>query len=80
MLRKEIFDICKEKENKIDNNELSILIMGGSQSAKVFGEKITQIIIQCYKKNIKFKVYQQCLDKQMQDIKEIYEKNKVNFE
>ena len=54
--------------------------MGGSQSAKVFGEKITNTIVQCYKRNIKFKIYQQCLDKQMQDIKEIYEKNKVNFE
>ena len=53
--------------------------MGGSQSAKVFGEKITETIIECYKNNIRPKIYQQCLDEQMKDIGEIYKKYKVNF-
>ena len=79
LLRKEIFDICKEKENKIDNNELSILIMGGSQSARIFGEKIPEIVVSCYKQNIKLKIYQQCLSKQMDQIKKIYDKYKINF-
>tara|TARA_Y100001970_G_scaffold95263_1_gene120046 strand:+ start:11537 stop:12625 length:1089 start_codon:yes stop_codon:yes gene_type:complete len=80
LLREEIFELKKNNNKKKNNQELSVLIMGGSQSAKVFGEKITNTIVQCYKRNIKFKIYQQCLDKQMQDIKEIYGKNKVNFE
>tara|TARA_B100000029_G_C17511791_1_gene936548 strand:- start:275 stop:1363 length:1089 start_codon:yes stop_codon:yes gene_type:complete len=78
LLRKEIFALEKAN-NKKNNGELSVLIMGGSQSAKVFGEKIPQIIVQCYKKNMKFKIYQQCLDKQMKEIEEIYDKHKINF-
>ena len=78
LLRKEIFELKKENKNNSEN-ELSILIMGGSQSAKVFGEKITETIIECYKNNIRPKIYQQCLDEQMKDIGEIYKKYKVNF-
>ena len=79
LIREEIFQLEKNHKKNQNSQDLSVLIMGGSQSAKVFGEKITQIIIQCYKKNIKFKVYQQCLDNQMKSIQEIYEKNQVNF-
>ena len=78
LLRKEIFELEKIHKKK-DNEELSVLIMGGSQSAKVFGEKITQVIIQCYKKNIKLKIYQQCLERQMKAIEEIYNKHQINF-
>jgi len=78
LLRKEIFELEKDRDKK-DNKELSILIMGGSQSAKVFGEKIPGIIVQCYKKDIKLKIYQQCLDKQMKEIEEIYNKHKISF-
>ena len=80
LLRKEIFELEKVYKKKDNNEELSVLIMGGSQSAKVFGEKITQTIVQCYKKNIKLKVYQQCLEKQVREIEEIYNEHKISFE
>ena len=70
LLRKEIFELEKDRDKK-NNEELSVLIIGGSQSAKVFGEKIPEIIVQCYKKNIKLKIYQQCLEKQMKEIEKI---------
>ena len=54
--------------------------MGGSQSAKIFGEKIPEIIVSCYKQKMKLKIYQQCLSKQMDQIKKIYDKYKINFE
>ncbi len=78
LLRKEIFELKKnyEKDNK---EELTILVMGGSQSAKVFGEKITETIVQCYKKNIKLKIYQQCLETQKHEIEKIYNQHKINF-
>ena len=79
LLRKEIFQLEKDYKKKEDNEELSVLIMGGSQSAKVFGEKITQVIVQCYKNNIKLKIYQQCLEEQMKSIEEIYSKHKIRF-
>ena len=78
ILRKEIFDL-KASQNKKNSKELNLLIMGGSQSAKIFGENITKVIVQCYKKNIKLKIFQQFLEQQMREIKEIYENNKVDF-
>jgi len=78
LLRKEIFELEKNHDKK-ENEELSVLIMGGSQSAKVFGEKIPEIIVQCCKKNIKLKIYQQCLEKQIKEIEEIYDKHKISF-
>ena len=38
----------KELSNK---EEFVILIIGGSQSAKVFGEILPEIIIKCFQKN-----------------------------
>tara|TARA_B100000945_G_C20426910_1_gene621087 strand:- start:6761 stop:7846 length:1086 start_codon:yes stop_codon:yes gene_type:complete len=77
-LRKEIFQIEKIYKEK-NNPDLTLLIMGGSQSAEVFGEKIPEIIVECYKRKIKFKIFQQCLDKQIKKIEEIYKKNNINF-
>ena len=78
-LRNNIFDI-HQKRSINSNNELSILIMGGSQSAKVFGDEIPEIIKKCYANDIKFNVYQQCLDYQKSNIKNIYKKLNINFE
>ena len=77
LLRKEIFQI-KNNYLKKNTDKLSILIIGGSQSAKVFGEKITEIIVQCSKANINFNIYQQCQEEQMLKIKGVYDKHKVS--
>ena len=77
LLRKEIFQI-KNNYLKKNTDKLSILIIGGSQSAKVFGEKITEIIVQCSKANINFNIYQQCQKEQMLKIKCLYDKHKVS--
>ena len=78
-LRKEIFRI-KREINSNRKNDLKILILGGSQSAKVFGDVIPQIILNCYKNDIKFKVYQQCLENQINNLRKFYNDNKINFE
>ena len=75
--------ILKLKQNKTENEKnenLSILIMGGSQSARVFGEILPEIMIKCFKNGAKFRIYQQCLENQINEIKKIYEKNKLDFE
>ena len=78
LLRKEIFDIKKEKSFE-NNRVLSILIIGGSQSAKIFGEQIPKVIEQCKIKKIEFNIFQQCLDSQKKEIEEIYRKNQINY-
>ena len=79
LLRNDIFEISRQ-EFKSNNSELSILITGGSQSAKIFGEKIPNIIKKCSENKIRFTIFQQCMKEQTEDIKKIYENLKLNFE
>lgn len=79
LLRENIFG-TKHGNLEVTKNNLSILIIGGSQSAKVFGEQIPKVIKECNNKGIKFNVYQQCLESQKQDIQNIYDKLNIKFE
>ena len=62
LLRNKIFNL--NKLNDDDTKKLSLLIMGGSQSAEVFGNEIPKIIKKCNDIGIKFNIFQQCLDYQ----------------
>lgn len=79
LLRKEIFNL-KVENSKITEKELSILIIGGSQSAKIFGEHLPKVIKKCFENKIKFNIYQQCLDYQKIELNEIYKKLNLKFE
>ena len=63
ILREEILYNLDKKNFKV-SDEIKVLVLGGSQAAKVFAEVLPDIFIKCKKKNINFKVYQQCLDNQ----------------
>lgn len=80
LIRNNILSIKKEKIHEEEKKILSILIIGGSQSAKIFGEILPNIIKKCSQSNIKFKIFQQCLDDQINEIKKIYEKSELEFE
>ena len=79
LLRDNILRV-KTTNLEITKNNLSILVIGGSQSAKVFGEQIPEVIEECNKKGIKFNIYQQCLEYQKKDIQNIYGKLEIKFE
>ena len=59
---------------------MSILIIGGSQSAKIFGEEIPKVIKKCHDEGISFNLFQQCLDNQKNDLQNIYKNLNINFE
>ena len=61
LLRDNILGL-KNTNLEVTKNNLSILVIGGSQSAKVFGEQIPEVIEECNEKGIKFNVYHQCLE------------------
>ena len=75
----EIKYLILRKETELYKNELSILIMGGSQSAKIFGEYLPSVIRKCYDSGTKFNIYQQCLDFQKNDINRIYSELNLKF-
>jgi len=80
LIRSQILNLKKEKTQNLNKKNLSILIMGGSQSAKIFGEILPNIMTRCFQDGIRLKIYQQCLDEQLIQIKKIYEKFKLEFE
>ena len=80
LIRSHILNLKKENKQNLEKKSLSILIMGGSQSAKIFGEILPDIMIRCFQNGIKLKIYQQCLDQQVSQIKKMYEKFDLEFE
>ena len=78
-IRDKIFKIIKEK-NTINKRNLSILIIGGSQSAKIFGDEIPKVIKKCHDEGIFFNLFQQCLDNQKNNLQNIYKNLNINFE
>ena len=78
ILRKDVLNY-KHTEQQ-DLNLLKILVLGGSQAAKVFGEKLPHIFKKCVDNNLKLFILQQSTHSQINDIKKYYEDNKINFE
>jgi len=81
IIREEILNYTHQNNIITNNNSLlKILILGGSQAAKSFGEKIPNELIKCKKDNISISVYQQCLTDQNNQIEELYKKNNISYE
>tara|TARA_Y100001970_G_C14244983_1_gene867483 strand:+ start:2250 stop:3335 length:1086 start_codon:yes stop_codon:yes gene_type:complete len=60
--------------------EIKIIILGGSQAAKIFGEKLPNIFVKLKKSGVNIRIIQQCLKEQEGKIKELYSKNLIDFE
>ena len=79
ILREKILNHSNEIEKEIDNN-LNILVLGGSQAAKIFAEMLPDIFIKCKKNKINFKIYQHCLNEQKLDLQKKYDSHDINYE
>ena len=79
IIRKEILNYTHKLSLKNTKKQpLKILVLGGSQAAKVFGEKLPNEFLRCKNKGISIKIFQQCLISQNNNIKKFYNKNKIN--
>ena len=74
ILNKKIINHSGNRKNK---NIFSILIMGGSQGAKIFGEIIPDVIKNLNEKVEKIQIYQQCTKGQKEEISNFYKKNNI---
>ena len=79
ILRESIFNNSKINKKETEN-ELKILVLGGSQAAKIFAEILPDIFVNCKKNGMKFKVFQQCLEGQKLELQKKYNNSKINFE
>jgi len=78
IIREEILNF--KKNNKFDPMTLNILVLGGSQAAKSFGELLPEIFKKCKKENINIKISQQCIPTQEDKLNEIYKNLNFDFE
>ena len=78
IIREEILNFKKNK--KFLPDVLNILVLGGSQAAKSFGEILPQVFRKCIKENIKIKIFQQCTESQNNKLKEEYKKLEIGYE
>jgi len=63
---------------KNDNKNLSILILGGSQGAEIFGKIIPPVINIIKNNGYNTNIYQQCTTNQKDSITNFYNKNNIN--
>ncbi len=80
ILNENIYNLDNPKKISHSHKEISLLIMGGSQSAKIFGEILPIEITKCFERGIKLNIYQQCLENQIDEIKKIYKKFNIQCE
>ena len=80
IIREEIIHFQSQNisRNKIDN--FNILILGGSQGAKVFAEKLPQVFKKMKNDGMLFKVFQQCQLNQTRELSNFYKNENINFE
>jgi len=77
IIREEILNFNKKKYL---SGELSILVLGGSQAAKSFGEFLPKIFKKCIEENVKIKVFQQCIELQNNKLNDKYKNLNISFE
>ena len=79
IIKKSIINFTRIKTTKF-SKKLSILILGGSQAAKIFGETLPSIFRRCSKEGIALKVFQHCLPHQEKELSMFYKKADIEFE
>jgi UDP-N-acetylglucosamine--N-acetylmuramyl-(pentapeptide) pyrophosphoryl-undecaprenol N-acetylglucosamine transferase len=78
LVREEIINSKKNLNNEFDN--IKILVLGGSQAAKVFADKLPKIFKKLKNSEIPIKIYQQCLVEQNIQLVEFYKNTKIDCE
>ena len=78
IIREEILNF--KKNNQFKSEILSILVLGGSQAAKSFGELLPTVFKKCIQKNVKIKIFQQCIESQTEELNRIYRDLNFDFE
>ena len=80
IIRKEILNFQMKQVSDQNKKKFKILVLGGSQAAKIFAEKLTKIFKECNEAKIKLTVYQQCLPEQNKFLNSFYNNLNIDFE
>ena len=77
IIREEIINLNFKKKNF---ETIKILVLGGSQAAKIFAEKLPQIFKKINDTGISIKIIQQCQPTQNEELSQFYKKQNIDFE
>ena len=80
IIKKEIINFSMIHEVRKKEDKIKVLVLGGSQAAKIFAEVLPNILHQCSKKGIPLKIYQQCLPDQNEQLNSMYKNFNFDFE
>ncbi len=80
IIREEIINskIKSKQDSKFD--DIKVLVLGGSQAAKIFADKLPQIFEKLKNSEIPIKVFQQCQNEQNDQLSMFYNKAKIDYE
>jgi UDP-N-acetylglucosamine--N-acetylmuramyl-(pentapeptide) pyrophosphoryl-undecaprenol N-acetylglucosamine transferase len=79
IIRKDIINSNIVKQN-LNHDDIKILVLGGSQAAKVFAQKLPQIFKKLKVSGLSIKVYQQCIKNQNDQLSHYYEQAGIEHE
>jgi len=77
ILRKDIFEFSNSEKNIMKENIFTVLVLGGSQGADIFGKIIPSVIKKISEQGHDIKIYQQCTQSQKNSIIDFYKKNNI---
>ena len=80
IVREEIISFKKNNQYLNKANNIKVLVLGGSQAAKVFADILPEIFEKLNKSKFFIKVYQQCQKNQIDQLSKFYLKNKIDHE
>ena len=80
IIREEILRFDRNLDNLKNDEKIKILILGGSQAAKIFAEKLPKILEKCNKVGVPLKVFQQCLPEQNHFLLNLYKEINLDCE
>jgi UDP-N-acetylglucosamine--N-acetylmuramyl-(pentapeptide) pyrophosphoryl-undecaprenol N-acetylglucosamine transferase len=80
IIREEIINLKTEKFKSNRFDKLKILVLGGSQAAKIFADKLPKIFEKVKNCGITIKIYQQCQNEQNNQLSEFYKKANIDCE
>ena len=80
IIKKEIINFSEKNKRIKKNKKINILVLGGSQAAKIFAEQLPIIFRQCLADGIPIKVFQHCLPYQNDRLSLFYNNSNIDFE
>ena len=79
LIREEILNFSTGSE-KTEINNLKILVLGGSQGAKVFADELPQIFKKCKESKLSIEIFQQCQTNQNESLSQFYKNNNIAYQ